>query len=46
MAIDNGNAKPNEMVHARAFNGILRRGTRRSKFLWRIINDLIFFSNK
>lgn len=32
-AIDIGNAKPNEMVHASVFKGKLRRGKRRSKFL-------------
>jgi hypothetical protein len=32
-AIDIGNAKPNERVHARVFNGKLRRGKRRSIFL-------------
>jgi len=33
-AIDIGNAKPKEIVHASVFKGILRRGKRRSKFLW------------
>lgn len=32
-AIDIGNAKPNDKVHASVFNGKLKRGKRRSKFL-------------
>jgi hypothetical protein len=32
-AMDIGNAKPNEIVHASVFKGKLRRGKRRSKFL-------------
>jgi len=32
-AIDIGNAKPNERVHANVFNGKLIRGKRRSIFL-------------
>ena len=34
-AIDIGNAKPNEKVHARVLSGKLRRGKRRSIFLQR-----------
>ena len=32
-AIDIGNAKPNEKVHASVFNGMFKRGKRRSIFL-------------